>query len=369
MNLTNHSHEAHGLLLTFAHRGEARAFLQEFKTTQLLSGLYLLDTPYSGLNVFLLISGEGFEDSLTSLAFVLGKYPEIKEIINYGVCGLLRKNSSLEISDLVAIRTVYADSPNCENDKMSFKSFTLESKGENALDVVSTHERILSDKQASFLDSFAPLVDRELWAQAFAAQKLGIKLSSFKVISDYADGKICQQVKEEAPLWSDKLLRHFIKYCESPAKTQESEQSFIEEFLKNSQAFHITLSQERALEHILQAHHIKGNTFSDLKEKIGFSKLELEKKRPKDKTKDLIAHLSEALNPLETKIKRELAQFTYGLEKLGAQVKHDQDLDKARLHLSITLQTQDDFKRVAQALESFPFEDWSKVLRGGYEDV
>lgn len=364
MTLTNHSTETHGLLLTFAHRGEARAFLHEFKTTLLFENLYQLDTPYSGLKVFLLITGEGFDNSMSSLSFVLGKYPEIKEVINYGVCGLLCKDAVSKISELVSIATVYADSSSRENDKMSFKSFTLHCKSNEAMDLVTTHERILDRDKANFLDNFAPLVDRELWAQAFAAHKVAVKISSFKVISDYADGEICQQVKVDAPVWSDKLLRHFISFCESPNHEDKKGPSFLDRFLLESNAFHITLSQERVLERILQAHHIKGNAFDDLKEDIGFRELELEKKRPKDRTKALISFLSDALNPMEAKLKRELELITYGLEKQGVQVKHDQDLEKVLLHISTTLESHEDFKRLALALENFPFKQWSAVLRG-----
>ncbi len=368
MNLTNSSNENHSLLLTFAHRGEARAFLQEFKGQQVFPDFYQLNTPYEGLSVYLLLTGEGFNDSMATLSFALGRYPEISEVINYGVCGLLRRDCGLEVNDLVEVSTVYADAPYGEDKAMAFKSFTLKRERVPNRDLVSTHERVLSREKADYLDNFAPLVDRELWAQAYCAQKLGVKLSSFKVISDYADGEICQQVKEEAALWSDQMLRHFRESCDSPnLEYGQSSPSYLEVFLEGSKDFHITLSQERALERILQAHHIKGNDFSELKEKMNYQELLSEKKRPKDKTKDLILHLTNALNPLEAKLRRQLGTLTYGLEKLGAQVKHDQDLDKEKLHLSITLQGQEDFHRLAQALENFPYENWSKVLRG--EDV
>ncbi len=369
MNLTNDTDKNHCLLLCFAHRAEARAFLQEFKNKLLFDNFYKLSTQYQGLELYLLITGEGLNDSMTSLSFILGRHPEINEIINYGVCGLLRKDTAVKKDDLVAVATVYADSASegPKKHKMSFKSFTLESKSEKALDLVTTTERVLDRDKADFLDNFAPLVDRELWAQAFCAHKLGVKLSSYKVISDYADGEICQQVKDDAPQWSDTLLRHFINFCNSPKVEKSSQSSYLDLFLQESEGFHITLSQERALERILQAHHIKGNDFSDLKDKINFEDLTTQKKRPKDKTKDLITLLTNSLNPLEVKLRRQLGNITFGLEKLGVQVKHDQDLDKEKLHLNTTLQTKEDFQRLAMALEKFPFEDWSRVLRG--EDV
>jgi len=360
------------LLLSFAHRGEARAFFQEYKAHQLQSDFYKLDTPFESLDIYLLITGEGHEDSMTNLSYVLGKYPQINKMINYGVCGLLRKDLPLEINDLVAIRTVYADSAHQESKKMAFKSFTLDSADSSkAYDIVTTRERILSREKADYLDNFSALVDRELWAQAFVANRWDIPLSSYKVISDYADGEICEQVKESSPLWSDQLLRHFIENQESPKqrKTREQGHFQINAFLtlEDKKLFHITLSQERSLQRLLQAHHIKGHDFLQLKEEIDFSQLLQKKMRPKDRTKELIITLSETLNPMELRLKNQLKMLTYTLEKLSAQVKHDQDYDKEKLHLSMTFQSADDFQRLGEALQQFPYAKWSSILRG--EDV
>lgn len=360
------------LLLSFAHRGEARAFLQEYKAHQLQTDFYELDTPFESLDVFLLITGEGYEDSMTNLSYILGKYPQINKMINYGVCGLLRKDLFLEINDLVGIRTVYADNAHQESKKMSFKSFTLDSAhSTEAFDIVTTRERILSREKADYLDNFSALVDRELWAQAFVANRWDIPLSSYKVISDYADGEICEQVKESSPLWSDQLLRHFIENQESPKQRKIREEALfqINAFFNegDKEFFHITLSQERSLQRLLQAHHIKGHEFEELKEKIYFSQLLEKKMRPKDRTKELVISLSETLNPMELRLKNQLKTLTYPIEKLSAQVKHDQDYDKEKLHLSMTLQSAEDFQRLGEALQRFPYKKWTSILRG--EDV
>ncbi len=362
----SHAFEYESLLLTFAHRGEAKAFLQEYKHTAQEDNFYELQTGFEGLKVYLLITGEGFEEAMSSLSYILGRSPEIKRVINYGVCGLLRKELALKINDLVAIKSVYADS--YQNKQMTFKSFQLSSHADKYFDLVSTHERILDPKKADHLDNFAPLVDRELWSLAYTCQKRNVELESYKIISDYADGEICQQVKEEAEIWSDLLLRHFFQLCDTPSISVENP-SYLDQFLNDEErdSFHITLSQERALERILQAHFIKGNNFQELKESIELNSTIEEKKRPKDKTKDILQKLTESLNPMEVRLKKNLKMVTFQLEKLGAQVKHDQDFDKEKLHLSTTLQSQEDFERLANALKDFPFEKWSSLLRG--EDV
>jgi hypothetical protein len=354
-------HENHTILLTFAHRAEARAFLQEFNPELKEDGLYELKTPYSGLKTLLLITGEGAEESMSNLAYILGRYPKIDSIINYGVCGLLRTDSSFQVNELYEVRTVYADTL---NPYPKFKSFTL-SSNPKALELITTSERVLDREKADRLDQFAPLVDRELWSLAYCAQKRNIPLSSFKVISDHADGEICQQVKEDSPFWSDCLLRHFIKYCESPSPEREETINLFKDFIAEAEVyFHITLSQERSLERLIHALTLKGYEFEFMKDQVKFDDLILEKIRPKEKTKKLILGLTELLNPLDIKIKKKLKAVTLPLEKLQVQVKHEPDYDKERLHLSTSLSTEEDFQNLGHALLNCPFARWTSILRG-----
>lgn len=364
-----------------AHRGEARAFFSEYKSEVVEENFYKLSTPFTDLEVYLYLTGEGIEDSLCGLSYILGKYHFLKNVLNLGICGLLRKDGPWEINDRVEIKTVYADATESLNSKhreasssgrVNFKSFPLRSQKQyETYDLITTHQRVLSRDQADFLDNFAPLVDRELWAQAYACHKFDIPLSSIKVISDYADGEICEQVKEESIIWSDLLLRSFIEIFENPtheeSKIKDDNQNLHQFLGKDIQFFHLTLSQERNLRRLLHSLQIKGADFTELKRRINWSELTQLKLRPKDKTKELILLLTEQLNPMDARLRDKLKTLTYPLEKRGAKIKHDQDYEKDRIHLSVTLQRKDDFEFLADALKRFPVEKWKSLIRG--EDV
>ena len=364
-----------------AHRGEARAFFSEYKSEVVEENFYKLSTPFTDLEVYLYLTGEGIEDSLCGLSYILGKYHFLKNVLNLGICGLLRKDGPWEINDRVEIKTVYADATESLNSnhreasssgRVNFKSFPLRSQKQyETYDLITTHQRVLNRDQADFLDNFAPLVDRELWAQAYVCHKFDIPLSSIKVISDYADGEICEQVKEESIIWSDLLLRSFIEIFENPTHEEskiKDDSQILHQFLdKDIQFFHLTLSQERNLRRLLHSLQIKGADFTELKRRINWSELTQLKLRPKDRTKELILLLTEQLNPMDARLRDKLKSLTYPLEKRGAKIKHDQDYEKDRIHLSVTLQRKDDFEFLADALKRFPVEKWKSLIRG--EDV
>src|SRR4051812_3931267 len=93
-------------LYTFAHKGEALPFIRKRKFSNIpfsLNGLH--QNPDQDL---LLITGEGLQRTTERLSAVCGVYaPHIKKIFNVGVAGILDKTSSLNLMDIVSIRTAY----------------------------------------------------------------------------------------------------------------------------------------------------------------------------------------------------------------------------------------------------------------------
>ena len=179
-------------LITFAHWPEARAFFDHLAPVRHSK----FDWLYEFENGALIITGEGIHDAISKTTLTLGLYPQVTSIYNFGVAGILGPH---ELHEIKEVRTCYAF-----DQKPLFKSFTL--LGDT--DLVTSGERILSEKDAAPLKTMASMVDRETWGVAFAAKEARIPLRSFKYLSDKA-GELgaCELVKDLAEAASAKLRR------------------------------------------------------------------------------------------------------------------------------------------------------------------
>ena len=169
-------------LLTFAHRGEAKAFL---KRDQFGPVPFFFDGLYKNDQRYLLIHGEGPQITSEKVSVVCGAFRnEIHAVINMGVCGSLKEND-FKIGTIYPIRTCYKED--------EFKSFSTANK--TGVDIISSKERVMSPEKVKNLSYFAPLVDREAWAVGSVCQTLDIPFYSYKMVSDYSDNEdICQLV-------------------------------------------------------------------------------------------------------------------------------------------------------------------------------
>lgn len=347
-------------IIAFAHRGEARAFLSSLalKPSSLKENLFV----NSEQNLYLLIAGEGLFQAATELSIALGllmaKHSNERILaFNFGVCGALE--NSIELGEVYEVRTIYSTS---NAGKFEFKSFTtppVDSKNRSYLDLISSHERVLDTNQKQRLGHIAQLVDREAWGFAYAAAKAGVSIEVHKLVSDYAEGEICQVVKDQAEVWSEKLLGRF----ESLTKLKRPVIKAYE-LPKSLETLHITVSQQRRLINLFKALSLKGISESNALESVEFTSLLESGKRPKEITKELIANLHALLYPLNTTLQKNLEVIAKPLAQAGLQVKFDQDLEREVFHISGSLESKEQIQKAQLALKDFPYEHFVSLLRG-----
>jgi hypothetical protein len=345
-------------LLTFAHRGEARSFLNEFscKPTPYKENLF-----FNG-ELYILISGEGPHKAMTELAISLGLIKALHpggeiSVTNLGICGALE--TGFEVGEIREIRTIYSTSL---SEAMEFKSFTSDLPKEtnkvDRVDIVTAHKRVVDLETKERLSNFAPLVDREAWGFAFACQSAGVSFTCFKLISDLAEGEICQVVKEQADEWSELLLEKYLTMSNDPRVNDARDLPY------QLNELHITLSQRRRLHHLFRALELKGIEAQEALINCDFSELIKQKKRSKEITKELTQKLHSLVYPLNTALESSLSAQTEVLRKSGLQVRFDQDLEREILHLSLTACSAHEMKIASEALGSFDFEKYISILRG-----
>lgn len=191
------------MLLTFAHKKEARSFIDRLeaqKSSLLPEGLFESDSAY------ILIIGEGLYPALSKTSFALGtlKDQNITAVYNIGVCGGL--DHDINPSQPFSVRTIYGEDT---AGKLLFKSFnTADSTAKTNL--ISAHQRVLTDDYAKQLAEFAPLVDREAWAVGLACQQAEVPFYCYKLVSDTAgDQTQCTDISSKAHTFSEKLFTYF----------------------------------------------------------------------------------------------------------------------------------------------------------------
>ncbi len=348
-------------LIAFAHRGEARAFLSEFscRPSPLKENLFQSESKL----LYILISGEGPYRAMSEMALTLGllkaQYPQaLTTVYNFGICGSLEDGQANQfaIGDITQIRTIYSNSA---NQGMEFKSFTAPAlQDDKRHDLVSSHIRVLSKETRVKLSHFAPLVDREAWGFAYACQSANLKLNCFKLISDHADGEICQIVKEQAPEWSESLLEKFNTLEE---KKDEPNPSPLPGELN---AQHITVSQKRRLINLFRALHLKGIPSDEALKLCHFDLLKGQKKRSKEITKELIQKLHALVYPLNTALDEKLQEQVAPLKAAGLQVRFDQDLERELLHIGATISSKEQIAKIQSSFDQFNFDHYISLLRG-----
>lgn len=335
-------------LLVFAHRAEAKSFFSAGNFKQELKHQNLLLGHLNGDPTYILICGEGIHSAISSLSQCLGVLGDkVQQVINYGICGALR--NEIELGTIYEIKTCYGED--------EFKSFTHSHKN---LDLITSKQRVVSQELRDHLDNFAPLVDREAWGLSYSCKEAKIILRVFKIVSDYAnDQEICSVVKENAPLWSDQMLSHYLNL-------EEFEKNITNDFLPFSKdQFHITISQQRILKNLIRSLELKGYEL----EKIDFTDITKQKMRAKEKTKLLIEKLHSILNPLDYKIKQDLNSLASPFRNQGINIRFDNDLENHDLHLSFTVHDQKHMSKIIKTLSKFDYNKLSLILDGKTIDV
>ncbi|MBC7430209.1 MAG: hypothetical protein H7336_16465 [Bacteriovorax sp.] len=345
-------------LLTFAHRGEAQAFLSAytFKPVDFFFDGLLISPEY-----YLLITGEGPHAASEKTTAVLAKFSEsITHVYNIGVAGSL--TPELKMHDLLWIRTSYAH----HAEKLEFKSFSSENS-KAAHDCMTAFNRVLDMEEKRKLSHFANIVDRELWAIASAANLFKKPYLALKIISDEMKATeidICKFVKEEAPLLSEKLLHEFQK---TELLTVKKITPKIDSEFLNDPLFYFTTSQERKLNSTLQAITLKGLTEKELVMDSEVRAIKVMDKLPKERTRLLLLFLSEKLNPISVKIRAKIENAIAPLEAAKISISYDNDFEEDYINLTVKIQSTRDLEKVKNALKIFSYEEYKTIFDGNFD--
>jgi nucleoside phosphorylase len=342
-------------LLTFAHRAEAQAF---FKNDEFRNVDFIFNGLFKSRDYYLLLTDEGLhsasEKTIASLSII---HPDIDEVINLGVAGSLSKK--YKKNDLLWIRTSMAH----HAEKLEFKSYSSQGKN-SAADCMSAYTRVLSASDRHKLSLFADVVDRELWAIASAASLFKLPFSSLKIISDdlthHEEGhEICQLVKEEAHLFSEKLFMELqtVKAAQKPVNKVSAPKEFYQ-----SEAFYFTTTQERKLKSLLEGLRVKNIS---IPQELVDDLLSLQV-LPKERSRLLLIELNDLLNPFAKKMRDALDSSLDPLTKAGISAQYNSNLEQSQLNLSMAINCERDLERVKNALKIFSYSDYKNIFDGKF---
>jgi hypothetical protein len=200
------------ILLSFAHFGEAQAFIQGLSLKPVSSNLFF------GEDWHLVLTGEGHHRALVKSLKQLAAH-SYSAVIQIGVCGAI--HPAIEIERVYQIHTVYHFFEGLLDSK-SFTS-TFEINGLPVADLVSASERWHSIDAHHPIRAFVELVDRESWSVAYAAHEMGLPFFSFKVVSDrVAFGEVSPFHPCERVIPCDRVIRDAAKFSEIAFRTFQS---------------------------------------------------------------------------------------------------------------------------------------------------
>jgi hypothetical protein len=329
-----------------AHRGEAQEFLRSLDLAPTDSRFYL------GAETSLLITGEGPFEVMSLLPFYIAKY-EIKEILNYGIAGSL--NKELEVGAIYPIRTAYAYGL----DKPRFQSFTADPNNlTSKLDCITTEQRVLTDAYAQTLDSFAQIVDRELWAIGKVANTYKIPFKSFKLISDLAgETTKCFDLKQMAEQYSKELFEFH----------QNNEVHFVEHkhtALDLDLPFKASFTQTKRIENLYNKLNDSFEMNELIEEAITKSELASQNIHSKAMANNFISFLENKINPINTAIESQLKKILSPIEMIGANIQYDRKLENKKITLKMDINDQVNIDKLIQGLSEFKYSDIENIWNG-----
>lgn len=345
-------------LLIFAHRGEAQAFLKKGEWTVLPGPGEIFQGTIAGRPHLILITGEGKELALARTSALIARMPELSCAVNFGVAGALRE--SLEKDQLVTIRTVYGED--------QFHSFEL--AGE--FDLITAKKRVQDLEVAQHLKAFAPVVDRELWAIAFACRELAVPLTAIKYISDDAQDleagrEICQPVRELAPMASEALKDFYLSLLDQQQDdTEQTAPSLFDDplGLLSDRRFHFSATQKR--QYLRDLEKLDPEQREQLRDKVDAA---LELSRPKDRSRFMLELIRDTLSPIEARVRKRLQHIQEQFHAAGAQLSYDPKFEDLRVRLSLELAPSDTLSERLNKLSPLELSPIWRLLSGEVDDV
>lgn len=333
-------------LLVFAHHGEAQSFISHFK-------LKPIDrTTYRNDELHLLICGEGKENALFHTTKYLAQN-NIDSVYNFGVVASLRENiQSLQVFE---VRTIYSHN----GVKPQFHSFTTNAN--STIDCVSSESRVLTKEQKLPFIPMAELLDREAWAIAMSAKNFNKEFYCFKVVSDeLEEHDFCHTVKEQAEIYSTKLLNAFIKHYKEIKITFEQEES-----LELPSYFYFTRSMQEKFTKLLTKYaKLINRDNQEALNCIDIESFNLEGIPKKQRALNLIKYLELQTNPLMAKVEEELSRKLKVLKDQKIQTHFKDNFESEKLSISVDIKNNNHLERIISSLQSINYQDIVKTARG-----
>lgn len=398
-------------LFVFAHKGEAQTFIQKLGmrlVKKLVKNDELAITKqelYQNEEIYLLISGEGIFKAITHVTHLLTALPEIAEVYNFGIAGLLDNSKKENIEKIFPIGICYAH----QNDNFSYQSFaTNQEQNKRNLCCISASQRIKNSNSAKKLSVVADLVDREAWGIGYACHFLKRKFYCYKIISDIANETVdCFELKNKAKLFSDKLYFYMkenldfnldLKKKETEEENQQQNKKEIsqkqnqkqknkeklsaEDLLKIiGENFYTSHYQKKKLENLLNLITIDDkliwnekeifemiNPYFEFKEKENCKEESNKKEKNKlDKKKLnlLIQQIDELINPYKKKINQQVKKMTQELTDKKISLKVNENYQNSEMFFSFKVNNQKDYQQKILQLKSFDIKKFYQKL--GFE--
>lgn len=323
-------------LITTAHMGEAQAIIDGLRLQKVSDGVFENDS------VTLLLTGEGpFEAAVKTSALLGAK--SFQHIFNVGIAGSLHQDLPKEEIFEVRSSYLFLNGP-------QFKSFPLGTEGEDCL---TSFKRILRPEEALEMKGVARLVDRELWGVAMSAKNAGVPLRSFKLISDLAGAEaICDVALESSLEWSKKLLTHLGLFLSSSTEAQAPFEL---------EGFYFTFSAEHQFKNLMEKLRIKESLkISDLPVNEFIQKT----KNQKDRTKLLIQHLEQKLDPVKEKVLSKIQSWKKPLENSGLRVDIDPKWESPAVKIILDVKNDQELKARIATLQNFSLAPYHDLLEG-----
>lgn len=342
-------------LICMAHRGEAQEFLKNLDMSTQDSKFHLGETES------LLITGEGPFEVLALLPYYIAKYG-IKEIVNYGIAGSL--SPKLEIGEIYSIRTTYAYGLN----KPRFQSFSTASSSQSTsysmLDCITTEQRVLSDSFAKELDSFAEIVDRELWAIGKVASTYKIPFKAFKLISDYAGNSTnCFDLKKMAKTFSQRMF-YFHKEQHFTPKELPCQQEL-------NLPFKASFTQTKRIESLIKKLQNDLNPLALLEEASLSTNQSFQlgsvQKNSKETANQFISFLERKINPINSEIETKLQELISPIKEIGGCVFYDKKFESQKITLKMDINDQKNIDKLILALSEFKFSSVENLWSGKFD--
>ena len=328
-------------LITMAHLGEAQGVIELFNLKRISSQVF------EGEDIVCLITGEGPFEAATTTASLLGQ-KKYQSVINLGIAGSL--STEYEIGSIHQVRSVYL----AIDGKPQFKSFKSFEQG---LDCVTSFERILSTEKALPLSGIANLVDREAWGVAMAAKGSSVPFQAHKLISDQAGSLgACEVAKEMAEEWSKKLATHLQMKL---LKTDNGKESI------ELPGFYFTFSTQIQLKQVLKQYSLREDkTVDEILRELPLEHWREQKILPKERTRLLLEHMEEKLDPLLAKLNMSLKEWKAPFEKQNIQIVTDPKWEDSNVKLSFSAADQRDMENKLKILKDLNLNDYFSLRNG-----